>query len=288
MILYVASRMSIVTLATGKALEDLRILLVSLESAYSGSYPTVFLYTDEQTAHKLPAYKGTLHIQKDALNSYTGLNRQQMEKIPGSTYKTKWTDFMCEKINAMRWAFREADPGQEGIWFLDADICLFGKLPSLPVGCDLALAPHYIRAGDEAKYGRFNGGFLWVREPRLLDVWAEATHTSRFYEQAALETVAAAATSLYEFPIQNNFGWWRLFQSVQSPQQLVPLFGFNRRAEGVGLTFEGAPLLSVHTHFHEKSDPYTLEFNTFILALLEKLGKHPPAAELLRTLRRKI
>jgi hypothetical protein len=277
--------MSVVTLATGKSIQDLKILLYTLETWYGTSSPSVYLYTDDASVPSLPSYKGKLHIQT-ALNSYTGLNRQQMEKIGGTTYKTKWTDFMCEKINAMRWAFREADPGPEGLWFLDADICLFNKLPTVPVDSDLALAPHYIRSGDEAKYGRYNGGFLWMRDPHFLDIWTEATHTSRFFEQAALESVAAAARGLYEFPIQNNFGWWRMFQSLATPEAMVRNFGFHRGGEGIGLTFQGLPLGSVHTHFLEKNDPYTMEFNQFLLALLEKLGKYPPAHEFLRFLRK--
>jgi hypothetical protein len=261
------------------------LLLATIETWYGTSCPSVYLYTDDETAKKLPPYKGKLHVQK-ALNEYTGLNRQQMEKIQGTVYKTKWTDFMCEKINAMRWAFTETDPGPEGVWFLDADICLFGKLPTAPVGCDLALAPHYIRPGDEAKYGRYNGGYLWMRDPRFLDIWAEATHTSRFFEQAALEALAAATKSLYEFPIQNNFGWWRVYQSLEAPNEMSKKFGLNRRGDHLGLTFAEQPLLSVHTHFFDKSDPITEGFNTFLLQLLEKLGKHKPAQEFLKLVRR--
>lgn len=275
----------IVTLATGKSIQDLKILLNTLETWYGTSPPSVYLYTDDSSRGSLPLYKGKLHIQT-ALNSYTGLNRQQMEKMGGSVYKTKWTDFMCEKINAMRWAFQEAQPGPKGLWFLDADICLFNKLPTVPEGTDLALAPHYIRSGDEAKYGRYNGGFLWMQDSHFLDIWAESTHTSRFFEQAALESLAATARSLYEFPIQNNFGWWRMFQSVSSPEVMVREFGFRRGGEGIGITFQGLPLGSVHTHFLEKNDPYTIDFNQFLLTLLEKLGKYPPAYEFLRFLRK--
>lgn len=277
--------MSVVTLATGKSIQDLKVLLSTLETWYGTSPPSVYLYTDDASVASLPTYKGKLHIQT-ALNEYTGLNRQQMENIAGLTYKTKWTDFMCEKINAMRWAFGEANHGPEGLWFLDADICLFNKLPPMPVTTDLALAPHYIRSGDEAKYGRYNGGFLWMRDPQFLEIWAESTHTSRFFEQAALESVAATARSLYEFPIQSNFGWWRMFQSERTTETMVREFGFRRGGEGIGLTFQGHPLASVHTHFFEKNDPYTIEFNKFLLALLEKLGKYPPANEFLRVLRK--
>lgn len=260
-----------------------------IESSYKTNLPEIYLFTDDASVPLLPKYKGPLRV-KTALNAYTGLNRQQMEKLPGTIYKTFWTDFMCEKIAAMRWAFTEGRPGPEGVWFLDADICLLGKLPMVPATAVVGLAPHFIRPADEAKYGHYNGGFLWMRDPRFLDIWAEATHTSRFFEQAALEDVAVAATTtsqegLYEFPIQNNFGWWRLFQGTAPPPDIAREFGIHRRIEGVGLTFGSQPLLSVHTHFYEKKDATTIEFNNFIRGLLEKLGKHPPAVELLRLLR---
>lgn len=277
--------MNVVTLATGPgALKDLAILFWGLETWHTIP-PTVYLYTDDESSNKLPAYKGTLHVNS-TLNSYTGLNRSQMETIQGNHFKTKWTDFMCEKINAIRWAFQETDPGSQGIWFLDADICLLGALPTIPSSCELALSPHFIRQADEAKYGRFNGGFLWMREPRFLDLWLNATHTSRFFEQAALEDLATSTQFLYEFPIQNNFGWWRLFQSSISPQQISSSFGFLRKSESIGIQFQGKPLLSIHTHFFETKDPFTQEFNRIFLGLLEKMGKHPPAQKFLQLLKK--
>lgn len=281
----ISTRMILVTLATGNALKDLEVLFWSLEAWYKDTLPHVYLYTDDETSAQIPKYKGKLSVKK-ALNEYSGFNRQQMEKLPGKIYKTKWTDFMCEKINAIHWAFTDQHPDTEGVWFLDADICLFAKLPEIPSGSELALAPHYIRPGDEAKYGRYNGGFLWIGNQELLKVWADTTHTSRFFEQAALEDVAAAAKSLYVFSIQQNFGWWRLFQNTSRVDEIIAKFGLNRRGEGIGLTYEGIPLGSVHTHFFENNDLVTIKFNVFLKSLLEKLGKHPPAQDFLRFLRK--
>jgi hypothetical protein len=273
--------MYIVTLATGaNAVKDLRFLLWSLEQVYKENCPDIFIYTDTDTSKCIPTYKGNCFL-KIALDSYTGLNRQQMEKITGSRFKTKWTDFMCEKISAMRWAFEQTQT-DEGIWFLDADIMVFDTLPTLPVETDVALAPHFIRTRDEDKFGRYNGGFLWLRNPESLTVWLDATHTSRFFEQAALEVVATSAKHLYEIPIQHNFGWWRLWQSNQSSEDIAKRFGYGRNLPGVGLTFDGKPLASVHTHWYETEDIATSRFNEFIKTRLQKIKAHKPAAHFLQ------
>lgn len=277
--------MSLVTLATGvNAVKDLRFLLWSLEQVYKDACPDIYIYTDTDTSKLIPSYKGNCFL-KIVLDSYHGLNRQQMERLPGKQFKTKWTDFMCEKIAAMRWAFEQTEE-KHGLWFLDADIMLFDKLPELPKDTDVALAPHYIRAHDEAKYGRYNGGFLWLRQPASLDVWIQATHTSRFFEQAALEAVATSAKHLYEIPIQHNFGWWRLWQSSQSPDDISKQFGYGRNLSGIGLTFDGKPVASVHTHWYEKTDPSTHKFNEFIKARLQKITVHKPAADYLQYIRK--
>ena len=277
--------MAIVSLATGaNAVKDIRFLLWSLEQIYSETCPDIYIYTDTDTSKMIPSYKGNCFL-KIALDSYNGLNRQQMERLPGKQFNKKWTDFMCEKIAAMRWAFEQTE-GKTGLWFLDADIMLFDKLPVLPEETDVALAPHYIRPADEAKYGRYNGGFLWLRSPGSLDVWLQATHTSRFLEQAALEAVSTSAKHLYEIPIQHNFGWWRLWQSSQTPDDISKRFGFGRNLTGIGLTFDGKPLASVHTHWYENKDDATRRFNEFIKARLQTIKVHRPAAIYLQYIRK--
>jgi hypothetical protein len=277
--------MPIVTLATGaNAVKDLRFLLWSLEQVYKDACPDIFIYTDTDTSKLIPSYKGNCYL-RIALDTYTGLNRQKMEQMKGQRFKTKWTDFMCEKITALQWAFEHTQTNQ-GLWFLDADIMLFDKLPELPEEADVALAPHYICSNDEGKYGRYNGGFLWLRGPEMLSVWLDATHTSRFFEQAALEAVGAAAKNLYEIPIQHNFGWWRMWQSHQNPDEISKRFGYGRNLSGIGLTFDGKPLASIHTHWYEKNDPATYRFNEFIKARLQKIHTHKPAADFLQYIRK--
>jgi hydroxypyruvate isomerase len=96
---------AIVTLATGaNAVKDIRFLLWSLEYVYKEDCPDLYIYTDTDTSRLIPSYKGNCFL-KIALDGYTGFNRQQMEGMKGFRFKTKWTDFMCEKISALEWAF---------------------------------------------------------------------------------------------------------------------------------------------------------------------------------------
>jgi hypothetical protein len=140
-----------------------------------------------------------------------------------------------------------------------------------------------------------------LKDPSWLGIWKAALPTSRFFEQAALEEVAKAAKDgLYEFDMNHNYGWWRMFQSPNPPTHQKEMFAMNRSV-GAGITVENLPLCSIHTHFTERvgaalspaaepldflllSSPAkrgktaTEEFNLFIGRQLGKLEKHHPPA----------
>lgn len=302
----------IATLATGGALADLRNLLFSL-ALFNPQPPKVYLYCDEAIESILPSlkYPGRIVTNTAAMARYSGLNRQQMERLPGQRFPSLWFDFMAEKISLLKWAFaeegeREADLGvmvtdaNPGILFCDADICFFAPLPSIPVGARVALSPHDIRAADEARYGRYNGGFVWLSHSRYADMWLAACDAGqRFYEQSALEDVAAAAATaavenkyyrpVHIFPRTQNYGWWRMWQGEKPPAALQAEWAMNRRKqpEAAGILVAGEPLGSVHTHFAEQRDAATVEFNRWVLGWLKRLeGGHEPARRLLGHLSR--
>ena len=78
------------------------------------------------------------------------------------------------------------------------------------------------------------------------------------------EAVAAAAGGgLYEFPIQVNFGWWRMFQSADAPPVIQSRFGFNRFDKSIGLRYADLPLQSIHTHWRDGTSVTGL-FNRWI------------------------
>ena len=267
----------VATLATNNALADLRIFLKTL-SLWNQDPPTVYLYTDSVVATAIPSfnYKGTI-IHKVALEPYTGLTRAQMERLPGSA-GSLFFDLTLEKLNLLQWAF---DSGVPNIFFFDSDICFFGPLPTIPDESLIALSPHLIREKDEAQYGKYNAGFMWLGTSSTIGAWREACKQSRFFEQAALECFDSPEWKLYEFPIQHNYGWWRLWQGRAKPLEMKAAWSINRNQSPSGIIINGQPLCSIHTHWTEKSDAATVEFNQFVLNILGKLQSSHRAAKTL-------
>jgi hypothetical protein len=259
----------IATIVTGSAVDDFKIFLYSLQ-LFVDPFPSLYIATDEKTLPTLMdlPYNGKRQFYT-IMGRYEGMNRKEMEA------KGLFHAYTAEKLRILELAF--SDSKEEGVWFFDADICFLGPLPTIPATATIALSPHSIRKSDTDLYGIYNAGFLWCKDPSWISVWKAAMPTSRFFEQAALEEVAKAAKErLYEFPVQHNFGWWRMFQSPTPPIRQMELFGINRSV-GAGITFEGLPLQSIHTHFTERTGS-TEEFNLFIGKQLGKLEKHHPPA----------
>lgn len=271
---------AVATLATNQAIPDLRVFLQTLELWNPGT--TVYLFGDKEAIDALSSipYKGRIHY-KECLSGYTALRRPTMERLPG-TYGSLWAQFMAEKITLLEWALPQ-EP--EGLFFCDSDIAFFGPLPE--ISGDVGLSPHRIREADEARYGRYNGGFLWIKDLAALTTWRAACGTSRFYEQAALECFDGPewAGRVFMFPPQTNYGWWRLWQGRESPATLSAAWGIRRDPAHSGIIVEGAPLRSVHTHWGPGQPPDAAAFNSFVLGWLTKLSAaHPPAKALLRIL----
>ncbi len=262
---------------------ELQLCLTTLEVWHPDA--RVYIATDSAT-YPVLRFSGTLTFLR-ILDAYSGRGRAELERIPGTVYASAWTDFMYAKATVMQHVFETAPVAArtQGVWFLDADITLLAPLPAIPATARAALSPHAIRAADEARYGRYNGGFLWLRDPALLDVWRTAGHTSRFYEQAALEDVAAAVTSqeLYEFPSSVNFGWWRMYQADVLPEIVQGHFGLNRADTSVGIRYGDAPLQSIHTHWYETTG-VTGAFNEWFRKYVGKFRKHAPLGRLLRNI----
>ncbi len=237
-----------------------------------------YVFTDGETAPFFSELKTRLTIRmRPCLSKYTGLTRADMEALDSSKYNSLWTEFMYEKAMVIRWAFSHPSAHTDGVWFNDADIVHTAALPLIPSGKTIALSPHYIRAGDEARYGRYNGGYFWILDKALLDVWIDAAAKSRFYEQAALEDVAtAAATGLHEFPPNVNFGWWRMFQAAEPPSTIVGRFTIHRGDRSIGLRYDGTPLQSIHSHMDDRTAGANGAFNKWLSDYSSKLISFAP------------
>ena len=276
---------AICTLSTINSIQDLKVFLFTL-NLFNNDKPTVYLLCDTATANYVTdnkLYKGTLVIN-NGLDRYGDVNRKRMTNQRGFIYKTLWEDFMMEKATVMDLAFEK----EESVFFFDSDICFMGKLPVIPENKNIAVSQHMIKPIDEDRYGKFNAGFLWTNDKTVPNRWREASKISRFYDQAALEDVIKPYNSeeIYYFPIQNNFGWWRMYQSTESVQNIQKKWAIfrNENIPTVGIRVDGQPLLSIHTHWSETNDFVTRQYNLWILGYLTRLGKHPTANALYRFL----
>jgi hypothetical protein len=273
---------AVATLANAKALDDLKVFLFTLQLWNENKLPNLYIYCDTIINNFLETqklYKGKL-FTKVTLDKYNGFSRNQMEKMPGETYENRWVDLMCEKMNLLDWAHKS----EEKILFCDADICFLGALPEVPDTTQLGLSRHFIRTRDEAKFGIYNGGFVYSASSDIVLLWKTATHLSRYYEQAALEELCKDF-QIYEFPIQNNYGWWRLLQGNESVENLKSRWRIKRNELCSGICVEEHNLLSVHTHW-KTEDRATQIFNSFVLQFLEKLKSVEKTKQLLQFLKK--
>jgi hypothetical protein len=275
---------AIATLVNVNALKDLELLLYTLE-LWNIEKPTVYIYTDHDTATKIRniLYTGKVVI-KEELNAYAGLNRSQMEQLPGVTFTTRFADFCAMKPRLLEWAITEE---KAGVLFCDADICHLGPLPIIPADSQLVVSPHMIRRFDTDRFGVYNAGYLYIGSVEVAKKWLELCATSRFFEQGCLEDLYAQyRASAHTFPASVNYGWWRLFQGDEKPDTLKKQWHIKRQEGTVGLIVNGLPVQSIHTHFGEKSDFLTVEFNRWILETLKKLESVRKTKQLLGFIRK--
>lgn len=273
-------------LVTGpEALADYNLFVASLELWHPDA--ELYIFTDSATRVVRTPKSGKLFVKQTALDAYKGLRRAEMEAMPGRIYDSLFKDYTYEKAAVLEWMFEVmgADRIAGGAWFMDADIIHCAPLPSIPEGAVVALSPHAIRAADEAKFGHYNAGYMWFKDKSLLEVWKSAGHTSRFFEQAALEYVALEAkTQLHEFHPSVNFGWWRMFQSPLSPPDQQKKFSLFRADPGIGLRYDGVVLQSIHTHWFQRDYSATHAFNEWFIRILGLLKVHKPTQQFLRAL----
>jgi hypothetical protein len=266
-----------------EALADYNLFVSTLELWHPDA--VLYVYTDSETNVTKTPKSGTLHVNKTALDKYKGKRRAEMEASPGTIYDSLFKEYTYEKANVMKWMFEMQSTLKHGVWFMDADILHCAPLPTIPESAIVALSPHYIRAADEMKFGNFNAGYMWFKEPALLEVWKTAGHTSRFFEQAALEQVALVAnTAMYSFPPSVNFGWWRMFQSPFAPPDQQKKFSIYRPDTGIGIRYDGRTLQSIHTHWYQRDGSSTHAFNQWFIRMSQILKGHKPMQQFLRIL----
>ena len=249
---------SISTLTNKNGIFDLTILLSSL-SKYHTDIP-VFVGCDTEVKTHFEKNNFGLKLNfVNCLDKYNHMNRQEMEK------QGIWLEFMLEKETVLR----EAMTTYSNSLFLDADICLLDCLPNIDFSKDVILCRHYIQEANELKYGHFNGGYFFVNNFKFLDWFRNTSKTrSHYFEQQTLDFCSEEFNVGY-FPIQNNFGWWRLFE-CDNPKDTMNKFTMNNGT----ILYDNKKLKSVHTHFSDMSNSYNGNFTNFLMKFFVKTNQY--------------
>jgi hypothetical protein len=271
---------ALATLANENALPDLKRFLNTLQ-VWNKELPPLYLLCTVAVEQQIKGlYKGEFIISTD-LEPYEGLSRQQMEHLPSKKgYPNLFYDFTAEKTTLMSWALSH-EKNKQGILFCDSDIFWLAPLPRIPVTATLGVSAHGIRSKDEAKFGIYNAGFFWTKDPTIPDQWREAIKTSRFFEQAAIEDLVKLHPT-HIFGQECNYGWWRLFQAPVLAEEKKKEWTIFRSTEHSGILINGTPLVCIHTHFDERDDLLTITFNQFINAKLKILKNQPKVKQLIQ------
>jgi len=281
---------ALATLANEHAIPDLKRFLATLQ-VWNKELPPLYLLCTVAVEHQIKGlYKGEINISTE-LEPYKGLSRQQMEHLPSKKgYPNLFYDFTAEKTVLLSWALTHMTIKKkgQGVLFCDSDIFWLAPLPTIPQTATLAISAHGIRLNDEAKYGIYNAGFFWTKDPNIPILWRKAIKTSRFFEQAAIEDlVKLNPTTVHIFGQECNYGWWRLLQAPVLVQEKKKEWTLFRSTEHSGILVSGIPLVCIHTHFDEKNDLLTITFNEFIIEKLKILNSQPKVKPLLQIINKR-
>jgi hypothetical protein len=271
---------SIALLVNENAIDDLKVFIYTLQ-LWNVSLPTLYIYCTSDSKDQIESlkYKGVCKYNT-SLDEYSNLSRVQMERIPSKqNLSNRWHDFMNEKCTLMEWAITES---KAGVLLCDADLCWLGPLPTVPSDVRAALSPHEILDSDEKKFGKYNGGLVWIRDVDVVYTWRKASKVSSFFEQLALNTVAETYP-IYQFGKHINYGWWRMFQGKGTPDQCKAAWTIFRNDLHSGLCVNKEPVVCIHTHW-KTTDHVTNTFNTWIVGKLMLLKGQKKVAMILRFL----
>jgi hypothetical protein len=172
------------------------------------------------------------------LDKYTKFDRPTMERLD------IWSDFQMSKSLVIDKALET----EKDTLFLDCDIILLGKIDEIPEGdYDIGVSPGFVNENTEARYGKYNGGMLWVKNKTVPEKWREFTKKSRYYDQASIEDLVNHFKS-FVFDDNYNLQTWRFIvgeeHSTKIMSYIVPRNGF--------IKYKQKELKFIHTHFNKE------------------------------------
>jgi len=254
---------SICTIADHRAYDELVIMLKSL-SLFNEL--TLYVGGDQTVCERLAQERFTNRLSAHVLLTDGQTPRQ------GSP---EWLALMTKKMDILDIALAK----ERNTLFLDADMIFLNPLWGIDLERhDVALSQHMILPEDEARWGKYNGGYVGVGQRDFPTWWREATLASKYYEQECLVR-AHERFRVQEISIHHNFGWWRLnqcdakrkwwrFDLPNRPNRKARLANFCVERDQV--LYAAQPLVSIHTHIRDWSKKGYRSANRLVHQLLSQ------------------
>ncbi len=176
------------------------------------------------------------------LDKYTNLNRSTMEMLG------VWSDFQMSKSIVIDKALEK----ENDTLFLDCDIILLGKIDDIPIGgngndYDIGVSPGFVNEEIEMKYGKYNGGMLWVKNKEVPEKWREFTKSSRYFDQASIEDLVRTF-KCFVFGDNYNLQTWRF---IVGEEHATTIMSYISPRNGY-IQYKKKELKFIHTHFNSK------------------------------------
>jgi hypothetical protein len=192
--------------ATVEVVDEVEILVRTLRRHHA---EPLVLVCDEGVAERISA----LALPRIEIEPITDELRARAEQLSLRVFRHDpyWKpEAIALKFHALRIAIHRHGPSH----LLDADIAVNASLHTGgPWMADLVLSPFYWpdpAANTPVAHGFFNGGYLLVRDTRIVNRWEQmyATGLGGFYEQKCLDYLGREFVTAW-FGHEHNFAKWR-------------------------------------------------------------------------------
>jgi len=246
---------SICTLATNGCYHELELMLYSLVKIRFQK--PILILCDSLVEEKIKLSNQnfkSLKIQLfNQLNTYTDINRYGQPQ--------RWTEFMLTKCDVI-------DIGLEkyaNTLYVDCDIFFINSYSLiLPQEIDIGLSTHGHTQSQTDQFGKYNGGYVFVKNCDFTNWWREETRKNPKYHEQKILDQAPEKFVVVEIPWNHNFGWWRVIDSPNK-EEMKRRITINNQT----ICLDNQPIINFHTHLNDKF--YKIfEFNDYLINLLKQ------------------
>lgn len=116
---------------------------------------------------------------------YSTLNRFSLMKKTDMLKMGIWNDFQLMKMDIMKHAIENVGD----TLYLDCDNVILSRLDGIDKNKQLGVSKSYTKKKIKDERGKYSGGMLWCNNINIIDDWKKLTYNSRYYDQAAIETL---------------------------------------------------------------------------------------------------